>query len=118
MGSLLSMSGMRGRALEDSAYCTPEAGLFKWARGCPPLCLQPVGGDEVPVPVAALLDDATLGRVVHVHQPEALAVAEGPLEVVHEAPGVVAAHVGAVLDGPPHLADVAPEVADALVVGG
>ena len=44
--------------------------------------LKPVCGDDVPVPITAFLDDTALGRVVHVHQAEALAVPLGPFEVV------------------------------------
>jgi hypothetical protein len=51
-----------------------------------------------------------------VHQPEALPVAVRPLEVVHEAPGEVAAHVDARAIGLVQGLDVPLEVADALGV--
>ena len=41
-------------------------------------------GDEAAVPVEAVFLDALLRLVVHVGQAEALAVAEGLLEVVHQ----------------------------------
>src|SRR6187431_2032857 len=57
-----------------------------------------VGGEDAGVLEPGVLDRAHLGVVVDVHDAEALVVAEGPLEVVHQAPREVAAHVGAALD--------------------
>src|SRR3569833_2763591 len=44
------------------------------------------GGDEVAVPARTVLGSAHLRRVVDVHDAEALGIAAGPLEVVHQAP--------------------------------
>src|SRR5688500_7029295 len=60
------------------------------------------GAREVGVPARARLRRARLGGVVDVHEPEALGVAEGPLEVVEERPLVEAAYVDALLDGAVH----------------
>src|SRR4029079_6811730 len=63
-----------------------------------------VGRDHGGVPVERPIRDALLRLVVDPDQTAALRVALGPLEVVHQRPGVVAAYVGAVangrLDGP------------------
>src|SRR5215204_3879557 len=54
--------------------------------------------DVVPVPEAAALRDPPLRRVVHPHDPEALAVPVLPFEVVEQRPREVALDVDAVLD--------------------
>src|SRR5215469_15372936 len=41
-------------------------------------------GQEVAIPVAAILDDAPLGRKINIDEAETLGVALTPLEVVHE----------------------------------
>src|SRR5690606_21041488 len=64
------------------------------------------------VPAGAGLGDAGAGRVVDVDRAEPLAVAVGPLEVVQHRPQEVAAHVGAVLDGPVDGGQVAAHVGD------
>src|SRR5690606_30264639 len=80
------------------------------------LAVEPVRGDDLGVELRAGLGDALLGRVVDVDQAEALVVAEGPLEVVHQRPGGVAAHVGALLDRVVDRGDVRPQVVDPLGV--
>ena len=55
----------------------------------------PRRGDHLGVEARAVLGVALLRLEVDVHQPEALRVAEGPLEVVHQRPGEVAAQVDA-----------------------
>src|SRR6476646_5162285 len=52
--------------------------------------MAPILPDDLGVPERAVLQQASLGLVVDVHEPEALAVAPGPLEVVHQRPGEVA----------------------------
>ncbi len=49
-----------------------------------------LSGDEVAVPAETGLWCPPLGRVVHVHKPEALPVPPAPLEVVHETPDEIA----------------------------
>src|SRR5690348_16899542 len=59
---------------------------------------SPPGTDHLPVGVAAVLDGALLRLVVDVDEPEALCVAELPLEVVHQRPVAVAEHRHALRD--------------------
>src|SRR5688500_13515046 len=73
-------------------------------------------GEQVGVPVEGLLSGALERLVVDVHQAEALRVALGPLEVVHERPAVVAAYVDAADDRLGDRADVGPQVVDARLV--
>ena len=76
-----------------------------------------LGGDEVGVPVEGPLRRALLGLVVDVDQAEALGVALGPLEVVHQRPRVVAADVDAAAGSPSATApQVGVEVVDAGLV--
>src|SRR5690606_30522220 len=64
----------------------------------------------------ARLGRALLRLEVHVYDAEALRVAVGPLEVVQQRPGEVAAHVHALAHGLVHRAQVLPQVGDALRV--
>src|SRR5690606_28427506 len=73
---------------------------------------QDAGAGHLRVPAGAGLGDAGAGRVVDVDRAEPLAVAVGPLEVVQQRPQEVAAHVGAVLDGPVDGGQVAAHVGD------
>lgn len=45
---------------------------------------QAVARDDLTIPIAALLDVAFLGRVIHVGDAETPGEAVGPLEVIHE----------------------------------
>src|SRR4051812_7685845 len=73
-----------------------------------------VGRDQVVVPAVGVLGGALLAVVVDMHQPEPLGVALGPLEVVHQRPGVVAADVDLRLDRRRDGPEVGVEVGDAL----
>src|SRR5207237_969803 len=53
---------------------------------------EAIAPDHLRVPPAAVFDNALLGLEIHVHQPEAHAVAIGPLEVIQERPDQVARH--------------------------
>src|ERR671930_223807 len=79
-------------------------------RGCfrapPGLLLR----NEVAIPVVALLRHALERRIVDEDEPEALPVAPGPLEVVHESPHEVAPDGRSGLDGTTDRVDVALEV--------
>src|SRR4051812_6616785 len=55
--------------------------------------------DHVGVEAGALLRRPLERLEVHVHEAEALRIAERPLEVVEQRPGEIAAHVDALLDG-------------------
>src|SRR5579859_6897123 len=57
-------------------------------------------------PAAAVLHDPFLALEVDVHDPEALRVAERPLEIVEERPGEIALHWHAILFRPEHFPDV------------
>src|SRR4051794_11772822 len=69
--------------------------------------------DQVAVPERAPLRDPALRRVVDEDDPEPLAVAPLPFEVVEQRPDVVAAHVDALLDRALDGADVLLEERDA-----
>ena len=71
-----------------------------------------VGGDAG-VPAAGIFDGALLVLEIDVGEAEALAVALGPLEVVEQAPGVVAADVGALGDGASEPVKVLAEIVGA-----
>src|SRR3954452_8231854 len=73
-------------------------------------------GDVIPVPERAALGHARERLVVDVHDPEALAVALLPLEVVEQRPGVVAAYVDALGDGARQRVEVAAQVLEPLRV--
>src|SRR3954468_21393276 len=70
--------------------------------------------DEVAIPERAALGDPLLGLVVDVHDAEALAVAELPLEVGEQRPDEVAAHVDAGGDGLAERVEVGAHVGGAL----
>src|SRR5262245_3794748 len=78
--------------------------------------LVALGGDEVVVPGERGLGGAVLGGEVDVDEAEALVEALRPLEVVHQRPDEVAAHVHAGLHRLVHRPDVAVQVADPLLV--
>ena len=67
---------------------------------------QTPGAGELGVPVGARLRRTPLRRVVDVDEPEALGVAEGPLEVVAERPLEEPADVDALLDRAVHRTQV------------
>src|SRR5437879_3482613 len=74
-------------------------------------------GDQIAEPVSAVLDRPLLLVLeVAVDDPEALAEAHRPLEVVEQRPCVVTAHVDAFVDRPRDLADVAVVEFDALLI--
>src|SRR3954451_24488180 len=70
--------------------------------------------DEVAVPASAALQRTTLGVVVDVDDAETLVIAAAPLEVVHQRPREVPAHINAVGYRARHGVDVAVEVGDAV----
>src|SRR5215218_6726483 len=72
--------------------------------------------DQVAVPQGAPLRDAPLRLEVDEHDPEPLAVAGFPLEVVQQRPDVVAAHVDAGRTRPVDGLDVPADVRDAALV--
>src|SRR5689334_5820221 len=71
-----------------------EMNIF-W-RDCVPPCLPPISAidaislDRRAIVARAVLRRALLSRVVDIHDPKALAVAKGPLEVIHQRPGEIA----------------------------
>ena len=69
------------------------------------------------VPLAGVLHRTLKAIEVNVHQPEALIVAAGPLEVIDQRPGEIAAYVRAARDGFVHRAEVAVQVGGAAGVG-
>src|ERR1022692_407771 len=76
-------------------------------------------GDQIPVPAERGLRRALPGAEVDVHEAESLVVALGPLEVVHQRPGQVAAYVDAGRDGLVQCPEVAVQVPDPrLVIDG
>src|SRR5471032_11900 len=70
------------------------------------LCVAQEGA----VPLATLLEDAALRRVVDVGQAEAAQIAFRPFEVVQQAPGEIALDVAAGGDGVAHGGQVADQV--------
>src|SRR5680860_213845 len=52
------------------------------------------GSQGLPVPIGGILPSTHLGVVVNPQKAEALGVAVGPLEVIHQAPGHVATDIG------------------------
>src|SRR5262245_63762811 len=78
--------------------------------------LQGVGFGDVAEPAGARLRGALEGRAIDGDESESGAVAEGPLEIVEEAPVRVPAHVDAVGDRPLHALERLADVVDALVV--
>ena len=78
---------------------------------------EPVAARDLGEPARAVLRRALERLEVDVDQPEALAVAVAPLEVVHQRPHEVAAQVDAVGDRPVRGAEVAVEVRDPIRVG-
>src|SRR3954452_7364525 len=75
--------------------------------------VEAVVSDDAGVLAAALLDEATAGRVVDVDQPEAGPEALRPFEVVQQRPMKVAADVGAGLDRAVHGREVGAQEPDA-----
>src|SRR3954454_24150672 len=73
----------------------------------------PVCPRDLRVPARAVLGGALEGLEVDVDEPEALGVAEGPLEVVQQRPHEVAAQVDALADRAVGRAEVPVEVLDA-----
>src|SRR5262249_56515767 len=80
------------------------------------LGLEAVPRGDAPVPAPGLLQRAVLRLAVAPGEAEALLVALGPLEVVEQRPGVVAAHVRARLDRARERLEVAAVVVDAALV--
>src|SRR6266487_1697613 len=76
-------------------------------------------GDEVPVPAERCLRGAPLRPEVDVHEAEPLVVSFGPLEIVDQRPGQVAAHVNPAGHGLVQGPEVAIQVPDpGLVIDG
>ena len=69
-----------------------------------------MGVDEVAVPPGARLGGSPLGGVVHVDEAEPRAIALGPLEVIEQRPGEIAADVDSPGDDVRDRADVSLEV--------
>src|ERR1700676_998774 len=80
------------------------------------LC-ETAGGSELGVPMAGVLGGALLGAEVHVGEAEALRIAFGPFEIVHEAPVMISADVGAVEHGAAERVQVAAQELDAAFIG-
>src|SRR5690242_12413843 len=78
--------------------------------------LQPVLRRHSPEPFPRVLDCPLLRRIIHVAQPEALAVTLGPLEIVQQAPRVISAHISPFGDRLRHSRDVALMVSSATVI--
>src|SRR5574338_1085251 len=115
---------MRARSVEPERGAPIRKTSRSWTCSTGRSARQGVARRDVRVPARRLLDGPLAGLEVDPHEAEALRVALGPLEVVEQAPGVVAAHVGAVADRLPECAEVAaveldpPLVAhDAVLVG-
>ena len=75
--------------------------------------LETVLADDLGVPLAAVLDRAPQGLVIHVDQPEARSIAPIPLEVVEHRSDEVAFDGHAVIHGAPDLHQVVAQIADA-----
>ena len=54
------------------------------------ICREAPGASQLPVPQPAVLDDALLGLIVDIDDPEAFRVTERPFEVVQERPNEIA----------------------------
>src|SRR5690606_36548798 len=115
-------AGSPGSAARSSRRARVRARLVVAARAPPPgplreraagSGLERVAARHLAVPASGLLQRPLAGVEVDPDEPEALGVALGPLEVVEQAPGVVAAHVGALLDRPVHGLEVAAVEVDA-----
>src|SRR5690606_878820 len=101
----------RTRDEEEAARVTAGAGPASRLEQRPAVAV-----DDVRVEARARLGRALLRLEVHVHDAEALRVAIGPLEVVQQRPGEVAAHVHALVHGLVEHAQVLAQVGDALRV--
>src|SRR5215469_5251068 len=78
--------------------------------------IERVGSRHLGEPLPAVLDKPLLCNEVAPHDSEALRETLGPLEVVGERPGEVAAHVGALLNCAPQLGQVCTHVGDPTLV--
>src|SRR5688500_8903050 len=85
------MRSPRGTA----AARAPPARRGRWRGTSSASYREPAFLDQFAVPLEALLGGALECVEVDMHEPEAHAVAVGPLEVVHQRPGHVAAQVAA-----------------------
>src|SRR5689334_19755534 len=73
-----------------------------------------IAADDILIPVKRVLRRALLRLEIDVYQPEALPEAFRPLEVVHQAPGKIAAHISAAAARTGELAQIALHEVDAL----
>src|SRR5262245_36202860 len=101
-------AGSPGRAAEGSG--DPFERSVRAIGGRPVPARAVAARDQVAVPVEALLGHALERRVVDVDDPEALRVAEPPLEVVEQRPDEVAADRRALRDRLPDRGQVLLEV--------
>src|SRR5258706_6762753 len=72
--------------------------------------------DELRIPVERRFRDAPLRRVIHIGDPEPLAVSRTPFEVNEQRPDEITAHVGARLDRVEHCGRIGLEEIDARLV--
>src|SRR5450830_1575352 len=73
-------------------------------------------GDEVAVPEGAVLEAALLRGVIDIQHAETLGIARIPLEVIHQAPVEIAAHVDTLCDHGAQGIEVQLHVLDARLV--
>src|SRR5689334_23555993 len=73
-----------------------------------------IAADDLPIPVKGVLGRALLRLEIHVNQAEALTIAFRPLEIVHQAPGKIAAHISAAAARAGELAQIALHEIDSL----
>jgi len=79
--------------------------------------LEVAGIGQLRVPLAGVFHGSFLRSKINVDQAEALAEAFGPLEIVHQAPVMVSAHVTTVDHGAAQFIEVASQELNAAVVG-
>ena len=66
--------------------------------------------------MGARFGNAALRGVIYIDQAKALRVSVSPLEIVHQRPDEIAAHVVAALDPVQHRIEIAAEIVDAIPV--
>jgi hypothetical protein len=78
---------------------------------------NPIGRRDLGVPVTRILDHPFRALFeVNEHDPEALGIALGPLEVVQKTPEMIGPDRDTVFDRPVQFLQMAPQVSDARVV--
>src|SRR5690242_17297834 len=73
-----------------------------------------IAADDLPIPVKGVLGRALLRLEIHVNQAEALTISFRPLEIVHQAPGKIAAHISAAAARAGELVQIALHEIDSL----